>query len=78
VRRSSKEDNILIPVGAEGKKFINLLSSNSFIPFREGAAPCPSAIMVKKKTIENSGYFEESFTKEYALYEDQAFYVKCI
>jgi hypothetical protein len=28
----------------------------------EGAA-LPIGIMVKKKTIENSGYFEESFTK---------------
>jgi glycosyltransferase involved in cell wall biosynthesis len=73
----SKEDNILIPVGAEGNKIYKppFLATHLY-PLGEGAAPCPSAIMVKKKTIENSGYFEESFTKEYALYEDQAFLCK--
>ena len=45
-------------------------------PLGKGAAPCPSSIMAKKKAIENVGYFEESFKREYALYEDQAFLSK--
>ena len=45
-------------------------------PLGEGAAPCPSSIMAKKKAIENVGYLEESFKREYALYEDQAFFSK--
>ena len=32
--------------------------------------------MAKKKAIEHVGYFEESFKREYALYEDQAFLSK--
>ncbi len=48
----------------------------SLYPLGKGAAPVPSGIMVKKIAIERSGMFEESFAKEYALYEDQAFLSK--
>lgn len=73
----SKMDNILIPVGVEGNKIYKApyLTLNLY-PLGEGAAPCPSSIMVKREALERSGYFEASFTKEYALYEDQAFLCK--
>lgn len=73
----NKMDNVLIPVGVEGNKVYTppCLATNLY-PLGEGAAPCPSSIMVKKEAFERSGYFEASFTKEYALYEDQAFLSK--
>jgi hypothetical protein len=39
-------------------------------------APCPSGLMLTKQAILNAGGFEESFTKKYQLYEDQAFLCK--
>lgn len=42
-------------------------------PLSEGAAPCPSGLIVKREIFEITGLFEESFTKDYQLYEDQAF-----
>ena len=32
--------------------------------------------MIKKEVFERSGFFEESYVKEYSLYEDQAFLSK--
>lgn len=70
---ASKED-VDIAVGAQQDKvyapkelFFHLY------PLSRGAAPCPSGLMLTKKAILNVGGFEESFTKEYQLYEDQAF-----
>jgi len=45
-------------------------------PLSNGSAPCPSALMLKKEAIEKAGYFEESFIKEFGMYEDQAFLAK--
>ncbi len=45
-------------------------------PLASGAAPCPSGLMIAKAAFGRSGYFEESFRKEYGLYEDQAFLTK--
>ncbi|WP_372756554.1 glycosyltransferase family 2 protein [Mariniflexile sp.] len=73
----NNQDNILIPIGVEGNKVYKppFLVTNLY-PLGKGAAPCPSAIMVKRNAFENSGYFEESFKGEFALYEDQAFLSK--
>lgn len=40
------------------------------------AAPCPSAIMVRKEALVRHGGFEAGFTGKYQLYEDQAFLMK--
>jgi len=45
-------------------------------PLSSGAAPGPCALMLKKSAIIEVGGFEEAFTKEYQLYEDQAFLCK--
>lgn len=45
-------------------------------PLSNGSAPCPSALILKREAIENAGYFEESFIKEFGMYEDQAFLTK--
>ncbi|MFC5269471.1 glycosyltransferase family 2 protein [Adhaeribacter terreus] len=45
-------------------------------PLSTAAAAGPCAWLLSKKAIERSGGFEESFIKEYQLYEDQAFLCK--
>lgn len=40
------------------------------------AAPCPSAIMVRRASLLKHGGFEAGFTGKYQLYEDQAFLMK--
>ncbi len=70
-------DNVLVHVGAIPDKIYEpAYLMYQLYPLGAGAAPCPSSIMAKKKAIENVGYFEESFKREYALYEDQAFLSK--
>ena len=70
-------DNVLVHVGANSDKIYNPpYLMYKLYPLGKGAAPCPSSLMAKRKAIENVGYFEESFKREYALYEDQAFLSK--
>jgi glycosyltransferase involved in cell wall biosynthesis len=42
-------------------------------PLAEGAAPCPSGIMVRMDVLQRHGGFEAHFTGKYQLYEDQGF-----
>lgn len=49
---------------------------NILYPLRKGAAPCPSGIMVTKKSLVDTGGFEESFVGSNQVYEDQAFLCK--
>ena len=72
-----EQENVVINVGVTVDKIYQPpLLAYKLYPLGKGAAPCPSSLMVKKKAIENVGYFEESFKREYALYEDQAFLSK--
>ncbi len=45
-------------------------------PLGRGAAPVPSGLMLTRKAIDEVGGFEETFKKQYSLYEDQAFLSK--
>lgn len=66
--------NVIIPVGAiNDRKYDPPQMLFHLYPLSKGAAPCPSGLMVTKTALARSGTFEESFTKEYGLYEDQAF-----
>ncbi len=70
---ASKKD-FIIPVGApQDKVYLPGTLFHHLYPLSKGAAPCPSGLMLTKTAIEKVGYFEESFTKKYQLYEDQAF-----
>ena len=45
-------------------------------PLGEGQPPCPTGIIITKEALERAGGFEEGFSGEYQLYEDQAFLSK--
>jgi glycosyltransferase involved in cell wall biosynthesis len=81
--------NIEIPVGAifKRRKIIPVKSHQDKVfepvqlmfllyPLGVGAAPGPCSWLLSKAAIIRNGGFEESFTKQYTLYEDQAFLCK--
>jgi len=66
--------NVEIAVGATPDKVYNPPQLMfELYPLGTGAAPCPSALILTKEAIEKAGRFEESFIKEFSMYEDQAF-----
>ncbi len=69
--------NVQIPVGADPELIYEPFELMYYLyPLGTGAAPVPSGLMIKKEAFERSGFFEESYIKEYSLYEDQAFLSK--
>ena len=69
------KENIFQPIGvAAGRVYDPPQLLFELYPLGEGAAPCPSGLMVRKALLNN--YFEESFKGMYAMYEDQAFLSK--
>lgn len=74
---TSVKRDIKIPVGVEPELIYRPYELLYYLyPLAMGAAPVPSGLMIKKEAFERSGFFEESFVKEYSLYEDQAFLSK--
>jgi glycosyltransferase involved in cell wall biosynthesis len=72
-----KKRNFEIPVGAPQDEVYDPFDLSYLLyPLGKGAAPGPCALMLKKEAISRIGGFEESFTKQYQLYEDQAFLAK--
>lgn len=66
--------DVQMQVGAPSEKIYAPPSLTNFLyPLSTGPAPCPSAIMLTRQSLIKSGGFEENFTHEYILYEDQAF-----
>lgn len=73
----NKKDDVVIPVGTVQNKTIKPPQvAVTLYPLGEGAAPCPCCIMIKKDVAIRYGAFEEQFKGKFALYEDQAFFVK--
>ncbi|MCJ8165334.1 glycosyltransferase family 2 protein [Pontibacter sp. E15-1] len=69
----AKKD-ITIAVGAPPEQVYHPSQLMGYLyPLGSGAAPCPSGLMLTKEAILQVGGFEESFTKQFQLYEDQAF-----
>ena len=71
----------------EAKNYIQLIGTPSGIyhppqlmkilyPLGEGQPPCPTGMIITKEALQSSGGFEEKFSGEYQLYEDQAFLSK--
>ena len=71
------KSNIVIPVGAPQDKLYQPGELNLVLyPLAYGAAPCPSAIILRKQAAMDIGGFENEFTGRYQMYEDQAFLSK--
>jgi glycosyltransferase involved in cell wall biosynthesis len=84
-----KLEDTLIPVGAlqtggqiipvpfvADRVFDPMQLMSHLYPLGNGAAPCPSGLMVAKEAFTKVGGFEESFIRENQLYEDQVFLSK--
>lgn len=73
---SSKQD-IIVNIGVEGNKlYVHPDLIKKLYPLGKGQPPCPTGIIIKKEAFERSGGFEEIFSGQYQLYEDQAFLSK--
>ncbi|WP_205499842.1 glycosyltransferase family 2 protein [Rufibacter psychrotolerans] len=70
----ASKSNVTIPVGAPpDRAYPGCQLFQYLYPLGRGAAPCPSGLFIDKAAFDRVGGFEESFRKEYGLYEDQAF-----
>lgn len=74
---NASAQDIIIQVGNERDRvFEHPELAETIYPLAKAAAPCPSAIMVRREALIRLGGFESSFTGKYQLYEDQAFLMK--
>jgi len=70
-------NNIIVQVGAIHNKLYEPPELMHILyPLGKGAAPCPSGIIVTRKSLILIGGFEESFVGANQVYEDQAFLCK--
>src|SRR5215213_10420501 len=64
-------DDVVIKIGVEQNRLYDPPQLiYSLYPLGEGAAPCPSGMMIKKSLYEQIGGFENSFKGENQAYED--------
>ncbi|HTI92567.1 MAG TPA: glycosyltransferase family A protein [Puia sp.] len=69
--------DVIVQVGRERDRVFEPPElAETMYPLAKAAAPCPSAIMVRKEALVGLGGFESTFTGKYQLYEDQAFLMK--
>lgn len=74
---NGQEQDTVVPIGAPADTVIEPpLLLTYLYPLGEGAAPCPSGLLLRRQTIQEVGGFEEHFRGAYTLYEDQAFLSK--
>ncbi|MDF2188469.1 glycosyltransferase family A protein [Paraflavitalea sp. CAU 1676] len=75
-QNTGKQD-IVVQVGKiRDRLFQAPALAETLYPLVPVAAPCPSAIMVRREALLKHGGFEAGFTGKYQLYEDQAFLIK--
>lgn len=71
------EWNEVIQIGKiRDRLFIPLELSKQLYPLSDGAAPCPSGIIIRRNILIKHGAFEAQFTGKFQSYEDQAFLQK--
>ncbi|RNI24546.1 glycosyltransferase family 2 protein [Rufibacter latericius] len=71
------KENVSIAVGApQDKTYDPPALLEHLYPLGKGAAPVPSGLILETEAFRRLGGFEDSFRKEYGLYEDQAFLSK--
>ncbi|WP_210465975.1 glycosyltransferase family 2 protein [Rufibacter roseolus] len=72
-----QKENVTILVGAlQDQVYPALKLMEHLYPLGTGAAPVPSGLIIEKAAFQKLGGFEDSFRKEFGLYEDQAFLSK--
>ena len=70
-------DDVVVPVGGPQDVVVEPPGlSLALYPLGEGAAPCPSGLVLRRSVVEAVGGFVEHFRGPYQLYEDQAFLAK--
>lgn len=76
-RNDGKED-VIVPVGGpQDQPTKPPLMLTYLYPLSQGAAPCPSDIMIKRFVYDNYARFEgDVFVGDYQFYEDQPFFCK--
>jgi glycosyltransferase involved in cell wall biosynthesis len=63
----------IIQIGRERDRLFRPLELVKHLyPLSDGAAPCPSGIMIRRNSLLKHGGFEAHFTGKFQLYEDQA------
>lgn len=76
-RSWSGGEDVLVPTGhCQDVLVAPPEAALALYPLGEAAAPCPSDLMLSKTFVEQVGGFEESFTGDLQMYEDQAFLAK--
>ena len=72
-----ERDDVVVPVGGRQDAVSRPPElSLALYPLGEGAAPCPSGLVLRRDVVEAVGGFVEHFRGPYQLYEDQAFLAK--
>lgn len=72
-----QKEDVVVPVGGAQDVLIRPpRAAVTLYPLGAGAAPCPCSVAIRKATAQRHGAFEEQFKGKFALYEDQAFFIK--
>ncbi len=72
-----QKKDVAISVGApQNRPIAPPQAAVTLYPLGKGAAPCPCCVMIRKDIAIRHGAFEDRFRGKYALYEDQAFFIK--
>ena len=74
--QTDREMDEVIHVGAAEGLHQPPFLINELYPLGNGQSPCTSSYMLRRSSKERIGVFEESFTGDLILYEDQAFLCK--
>ena len=75
-RLNSKYNGVIQIGNIRDRLFEPFELSKQLYPLSEGAAPCPSGIIIKRDVLIKHGAFEAQFIGKYQSYEDQAFLQK--
>jgi glycosyltransferase involved in cell wall biosynthesis len=71
------DEDVVIPIGAPPDTLVQPPGLALMLyPLGEGAAPCPSDLLLRRDVVETLGGFEEHFRGDHQLYEDQGFLAK--
>jgi len=77
VNNQNQDKDEIRPTGAPQNSITMPPKLSEYLyPLGEGMSPNPSDLLIKKEVLKKTGGFEEDFTQEYQLFEDQGFLTK--